>query len=163
MCDGLLFRSDDSFQSFADVLNDFKQMTKNPEAFIHLSVKDQWRVAFGDKLHGRSKEMKLIMDVACNVSGTLSNDALFEALALLLLQNKQQIAWYKVSLDQARAGSSWKRGRAWRIRVGCFLGASLNASFMLNPSLLWPVHLTSFWNNLSGCLENARFVNTFLP
>ena len=70
-------------------LNDLKQM-KNPETFIRLSVRDQWRLAFEDKLHGRSREKKLIMDVACKVSGTSSNDALFEAIALLLPQNKQQ-------------------------------------------------------------------------
>ena len=82
-------------------LNDLKQM-KNLEAFICLSVRDQWRLAFENKLHGRSREKKLIMDVACKVSGTSSNDALFEAIALLLPQNKQQ------------------QGRAWRTKVGYF-------------------------------------------
>eukprot|EP00804_Cyclotella_cryptica_P015426 CCRYP_008072-RE/>CCRYP_008072-RE protein AED:0.22 eAED:0.22 QI:0/0.83/0.85/1/0.83/0.71/7/53/1353 len=89
--DGLLFRSDSSFHSFADILSDLKQMTENPDAFIHMSIKDQWRLSFGEKMHGRESEKKVIMDVASRVSGTTSNDALFEALALLLPRNKQQI------------------------------------------------------------------------
>jgi ATP-dependent RNA helicase DDX31/DBP7 len=91
LSDGLLLRSDNSFESFSDVLSDLKQMMMNPDAFIHLSVKDQWRLAFGNKMHGRESEKKMIMDAASQTSGTTSNDALFEALSLLLPQNKQQI------------------------------------------------------------------------
>ncbi|KAL7520379.1 hypothetical protein ACHAWX_005315 [Stephanocyclus meneghinianus] len=89
--DGLLFRSDNAFQSFSDILADLRQMVGNPEAFIHLSVKDRWRLTFGEKLHGRDVERKMIKDAAARVTGATSNDALFEALALLLPQNKQQI------------------------------------------------------------------------
>eukprot|EP00804_Cyclotella_cryptica_P013328 CCRYP_005112-RC/>CCRYP_005112-RC protein AED:0.18 eAED:0.18 QI:308/1/1/1/0.83/0.57/7/3885/795 len=89
--DSLLFRSDVSFESFSDVLLDLKQMITNPEAFIHLSVRDQWRLAFGNKMHGRESEKKMIMDAASRTTGTTSNDALFEALSLLLPQNKRQI------------------------------------------------------------------------
>jgi ATP-dependent RNA helicase DDX31/DBP7 len=87
----MLFRSDSSFQSFADILSDLKQMMQKPEAFIHLSIKDQWRVTFGNKCHGREKEKMLIMEAASKVTGIKSNDALFEALALLLPRNKQQV------------------------------------------------------------------------
>jgi hypothetical protein len=79
----LLFRSDNSFESFSDVLADLKQMMGNPEAFIHLSVKDQWRLAFGHKLHGRETEKGIIIDVASRITGATSNDALFEALAMV--------------------------------------------------------------------------------
>ena len=90
--DGLLFRSDNSFVSFSDIIQDLEQMTKNPSAFIHLSVRDQWRLAFGEKMHGRETEQKMLLDAASRVTGTKSNDALFEALALMVLpQNKQQI------------------------------------------------------------------------
>eukprot|EP00804_Cyclotella_cryptica_P028362 CCRYP_016431-RD/>CCRYP_016431-RD protein AED:0.05 eAED:0.05 QI:491/0.6/0.5/1/0.2/0.16/6/0/1361 len=89
--DGLLLRSDNSFASFSDILSDLKQMINNPEAFIHLSVRDQWRLAFGNKMHGRESEKKMIMDAASRTTGTTSNDALFEALSLLLPQNKRQI------------------------------------------------------------------------
>ena len=91
--DGLLFRSDDSFESFSDVLADLKQMMENPEAFIHLAVRDQWRLAFGEKMHGREKEYEMLMDAAARVSGTKSNDALFEALASIMPQDKQQIVF----------------------------------------------------------------------
>eukprot|EP00804_Cyclotella_cryptica_P028367 CCRYP_016428-RA/>CCRYP_016428-RA protein AED:0.11 eAED:0.11 QI:153/1/1/1/1/1/4/1078/1095 len=89
--DGLLFRSDVSFASFSDVLLDLKQMINNPEAFIHLSVRDQWKLAFVNKMYGRESEKKMIMDAASRTTGTTSNDALFEALSLLLPRNKRQI------------------------------------------------------------------------
>jgi ATP-dependent RNA helicase DDX31/DBP7 len=89
--DGLLFRSDSSFESFSDILQDLEQMIANPEAFIHLSIKDQWRLAFGEKMHGRDKEQKMLLDAAARVTGTRSNDALLEALAMLTPQGKQQI------------------------------------------------------------------------
>ena len=91
--DGLLFRSDNSFESFSDALADLKQMMDNPEAFIHLAVKDQWRLAFGEKMHGREREYEKLMDAAARVSGTRSNDALFEALASIMPQNKQQVVF----------------------------------------------------------------------
>ena len=91
--DGLLFRSDNSFESFSDVLVDLKQMMDNPEAFIHLAIRDQWRLVFGEKMHGREKEYGMFMDAAARVTGTKSNDALFEALALVTAQNKQQIVF----------------------------------------------------------------------
>jgi ATP-dependent RNA helicase DDX31/DBP7 len=64
-------------------------MMENPEAFVHLSVRDQWRLAFGEKMHGRETEKKLLTEVASRVSGTKSNDALFEALALVMPQKNQ--------------------------------------------------------------------------
>ena len=91
--DGLLFRSDNSFESFSDVLSDLKQMMGNPEAFVHLAVRDQWKLAFGEKMHGREKEYEMLMDAAARVTGTKTNDALFEALALVTTQNKQQIVF----------------------------------------------------------------------
>eukprot|EP00804_Cyclotella_cryptica_P012670 CCRYP_020196-RE/>CCRYP_020196-RE protein AED:0.38 eAED:0.38 QI:664/1/0.5/1/0/0/2/0/265 len=76
--DGLLFRSDNSFQSFSDVITDLKQMIEKPDAFVHLNTSDQWRLAFGEKMHGRESEKKIIMDVASMVNCTASNDqALF--------------------------------------------------------------------------------------
>jgi ATP-dependent RNA helicase DDX31/DBP7 len=94
--DGLLFRSDNSFESFPDVLADLKQMMDNPEAFIHLSVKDQWRLAFGHKMHGRETEKGMIMEVASRITGAASNDPLAEALAMIQ-QNKpkQQVIMVK--------------------------------------------------------------------
>jgi hypothetical protein len=89
--DGLLYRSDSSFKSFADILQDLEQMIADPEAFIHLSIKDQWRLAFGEKMHGRDKEQKMLLDAAARVTGTNSNDALLEALALLTQHDKQQV------------------------------------------------------------------------
>ena len=77
-------------------------MREDPEAFIHLSVKDQWRLAFGEKLHGRESELETLLEVASRVSGFKSNDALFEALAMLK-SNKQQIAYVT---GQAGAGKS---------------------------------------------------------
>ena len=91
--DGLLFRSDNSFESFSDILDDLKQMMNSPEAFIHLAVRDQLRLAFGEKMHGRKKEYEKLMDAAARVSGTKSNDALFEALASIVPQDKQQIVF----------------------------------------------------------------------
>ncbi|MFZ8905414.1 MAG: hypothetical protein ACO20I_15875, partial [bacterium] len=91
--DGLLFRSDDSFQSFSDVLDDLRQMTESPDAFIHLSspVKDQWRISIGSKMHGRDSETGVLMDVSSRIrSSTPKNDPLFEALALLPIHNKNQ-------------------------------------------------------------------------
>ena len=90
--DGLLYRSDRSFDSFLDVIADLTQMKTNPEAFIHLSVRDQCRLAIGEKMHGRETEKEKLMEVAARVTGSKSNDALFEALALAVSQNKQQIA-----------------------------------------------------------------------
>ncbi|KAL3802092.1 hypothetical protein HJC23_010848, partial [Cyclotella cryptica] len=89
--EGMVFRDDSAFDSFLDVLADLKQMMENPEAFIHLSVKDQWRLAFGEKMHGRDSEKKMIMDVASRLTGTTTNDVLFEALAALVPKNKQQV------------------------------------------------------------------------
>ena len=89
--DGLLFRSDKSFDSFLDVIADLNQMRSNPEAFVHLSVRDQCRLAIGDKMHGREIEKQKLMEIAARVTGSKSNDALFEALALAVSQNKQQI------------------------------------------------------------------------
>ena len=89
--DGQLFRSDNSFESFNDVLTDLNQMMDNPDAFIHQSVEDQWNLAISDKLHGRESEMNIIMDVAAKVSGSFTkSDALFEALTLSL-PKKQHI------------------------------------------------------------------------
>lgn len=88
--DGLLFRSDNSFQSFTDLLDDLKQLMENPEAFMHLSVKDQWTLAIGNKIHGRQAEMNTIMDAATRVTGIPHrNDALFEALALVVPPKQQ--------------------------------------------------------------------------
>ena len=101
--DGLLFRSDNSFDSFSDVLADLKQMMDNPEAFVHLAVRDQWRLAFGEKMHGREKEYEILMDAAARVSGTKSNDALFEALASIMPPNKQQVVFLT---GQAGSGKS---------------------------------------------------------
>ena len=101
--DGLLFRSDNSFDSFLDVIEDMKQMREDPKAFIHLSVKDQWRLAFGEKMHGRTTEQKMLLEVASRVSGFSSNDALSEALAMLKSQNKQQICFVT---GQAGCGKS---------------------------------------------------------
>lgn len=90
--DGLLFRADNSFESFSDIIQDLEQMMKSPEAFIHLAIKDQWRLTFGEKMHGREPEQQQLMDVASRVTGFKTNDALFEALAKVLPQNKPQIA-----------------------------------------------------------------------
>lgn len=88
--DGVLFRGDNSFQSFTDVLADLQQMMDNPEVFIHLSVKDQWALALGSKFHCRQGEMNTIMDAASRVTGTsCKNDALFEALALVVPHRQQ--------------------------------------------------------------------------
>ena len=100
--DGLLFRSDSSFESLSDIIDDLNQMREDPEAFIHLSVKDQWRLAFGEKMHGRESELEILLEVASRVSGFKSNDALFEALAMLK-SKKQQIAYVT---GQAGAGKS---------------------------------------------------------
>ena len=100
--DGLLFRSDSSFESFSDFIDDLNQMREDPEAFIHLSVKDQWRLAFGEKMHGRKSELEILLEVASRVSGFSSNDALFEALAMLK-SKKQQIAYVT---GQAGVGKS---------------------------------------------------------
>jgi ATP-dependent RNA helicase DDX31/DBP7 len=89
--DGLLFRSDNSFDSFSDVLGDLKQMMKNPEAFIHLGVRDQWKLAFGERMHGREAEKGKLLEVASRITGITSNDALLEALALVHPNDKQQI------------------------------------------------------------------------
>eukprot|EP00804_Cyclotella_cryptica_P014082 CCRYP_021190-RA/>CCRYP_021190-RA protein AED:0.03 eAED:0.03 QI:0/1/0.85/1/0.83/0.71/7/1221/1474 len=84
--DGLLFRSDNSFQSFSDVITDLKQMMEKPDAFVHLNTSDQWRLAFGEKMHGRESEKKIIMDVASMVNCTASSNP-----ALLLPEITQQI------------------------------------------------------------------------
>eukprot|EP00804_Cyclotella_cryptica_P007759 CCRYP_001367-RB/>CCRYP_001367-RB protein AED:0.13 eAED:0.13 QI:72/1/0.83/1/0.6/0.5/6/0/1635 len=84
--DGLLFRSDNSFQSFSDVITDLKQMMEKPDAFVHLNTSDQWRLAFGEKMHGRESEKKIIMDVASMVNCTASSNP-----ALLPPQIDQQI------------------------------------------------------------------------
>lgn len=89
--DGQLFRTDNSFESFNDVLTDMDQMMNNPDAFIHQSLEDQWNLAIGDKMHGRQSEMNIIMDVATKVTGTFAkSDALFEALTLSM-PKKQHI------------------------------------------------------------------------
>ena len=91
-CNGdALFRSDNSFESFNDVVGDLTQMLESPEAFLHLSVRDQWRMAIGEKMHGREAETKIIMDIASRVSGApTKNDALLEALALAMHRKKKQ-------------------------------------------------------------------------
>jgi ATP-dependent RNA helicase DDX31/DBP7 len=89
--DGSLFRSDNSFDSFSDVLADLEQMMKNPEAFIHLGVRDQWKLAFGEKMHGREAEKGKLLEVASRITGVTSNDALLEALVLVHSDDKQQI------------------------------------------------------------------------
>jgi len=66
-------------------------MRINPAAFIHLSVRDQWKLAFGEKMHGRDKEQRVLLDVASHVTGFVSNDAVFEALTWCIPRNKQHI------------------------------------------------------------------------
>ena len=134
-CDGLLFlfRSNVSYQSFTDVLDDLKHM-KNPEAFIHLSVRDQSRLAFEDKLHSRSREKKLIMDVACKGSGTSSNDALLEAIALLLPQNKQQVVMVHGQLGSGKSRLIMETRKSMENQGWLFLSyASLIRLYMLTP------------------------------
>ncbi|KAL3786625.1 hypothetical protein ACHAWO_004443 [Cyclotella atomus] len=92
--DGSLFRSDNSFDSFSDVLGDLEQMMKNPEAFIHLGVRDQWKLAFGEKMHGREAEKGKLLEVASRITGVTSNDALLEALVLVHSDDKQQIVLF---------------------------------------------------------------------
>ena len=67
-------------------------MREDPEAFIHLSVKDPLKMPL-DEMYGRITEQEMLLEVASRVSGFSSNDALFEALAKLKSQNKQQICF----------------------------------------------------------------------
>ena len=50
------------------------RMMDKPDAFIHLTAHDQWRLAFGQKLHGREKEKETIMDVATKVTAGLPSN-----------------------------------------------------------------------------------------
>ena len=85
------FRNDNSFQSFNDIVADLQQMLDSPSAFLHLSVRDQCKLAIGEKMHGREIEKNIIMDIASRVSGvSTKNDALFEALAMAIHQIKKQ-------------------------------------------------------------------------
>ena len=70
---GGVFCSEHSFSSFADVLADLKQMIDYPDAFIHLSVTDQWKLAFSEKLYGRLEETKILMDAAERVTKVYEN------------------------------------------------------------------------------------------
>ena len=133
--DSLLFRSDSSFESFSDVIDDLNQMREDPEAFIHLSVKDQWRLAFGEKMHGRKSELEMLLEVASRVSGFKSNDALFEALAMLK-SKKQQIAYVTGQAGVGKTRLVMETRKALENQVRCY---AVNT----NSITLYPIELNN--------------------
>eukprot|EP00970_Alexandrium_tamarense_P009155 scaffold1803_cov195-Alexandrium_tamarense.AAC.31 len=86
--DGGIFRSDDSFHSFSDVISDLEQMIELPDAFLHASATDRWRLAFGEKMYGREEETKVLLDVAGQIRSS-HNDSLFGALSAFLTAKKR--------------------------------------------------------------------------
>jgi hypothetical protein len=61
-------RLERAFASFDDVLSDLKQMTINPDRFLHGSPSERWRIEFDDKLYGRGDEMEALMIAADRVT-----------------------------------------------------------------------------------------------
>ena len=68
-----LFRSDVAFTSFSDIISDLEQMIEQPDAFLHSSATDRWKLAFGEKMFGREKETKALMDVSERVAASPNN------------------------------------------------------------------------------------------
>eukprot|EP00956_Cyclotella_meneghiniana_P025205 scaffold52118_cov74-Cyclotella_meneghiniana.AAC.5 len=152
--DGLLFRSDSSFESLSDISDDLNQMREDPEAFIHLSVKDQWRLAFGEKMHGRESELEILLEIASRASGFKSNDALFEALAMLK-SKKQQIAYVT---GQAGAGKSrlvMETKKVLENQGWFFLSCKFERIIYSEPL---SVVASAFDDFLQHCLGNRRHV-----
>ena len=150
--DGFIFRSDESFQTFTDVLADLNQMMKNPEAFIHQSIKDQWRQAFG-KMHGRQTEMAAIMHAASRVTGIKSNDALFEALALLLPQNKQQIVMVSGQPGAGKSRLVMEASKSLENQGWIFLSCKFDRIIHSEPL---SIIAGAFDDFLEECLCNSR-------
>ena len=100
--DGILFRNDNAFTSFTDVVDDLNQMKVNPARYLHPSLKDVWRSVF-EQMHGRELELNKLLEVASRVCGFKSNDALMEALAMLRSSRRQQVAFVT---GQAGAGKT---------------------------------------------------------
>jgi hypothetical protein len=68
--DGLMFRRDDSFHSFSDVIIDLEQFLEHPDEFIHLSLQDRWKLSFDKQMHGREEEKKIILNAATRSAST---------------------------------------------------------------------------------------------
>eukprot|EP00956_Cyclotella_meneghiniana_P010248 scaffold14139_cov74-Cyclotella_meneghiniana.AAC.20 len=100
--DGILFRNDNAFTSFTDVVDDINQMKDNPARYLHPSLKDVWRSVF-EQMHGREMELNKLLEVASRVCGFKSNDALMEALAMLRSSHRQQVVFVT---GQAGAGKT---------------------------------------------------------
>jgi ATP-dependent RNA helicase DDX31/DBP7 len=49
-------------------------MMDNPDAFIHLTAQDQWRLGFDEKIHGREEEKEMIMGMAAKITAGLSSN-----------------------------------------------------------------------------------------
>lgn len=65
---GVMFRSARAFSSFEDVLSDLKQMTLNPDRFLHGTSSDRWKIVFDDKLYGRDAATEALMATANQVT-----------------------------------------------------------------------------------------------
>jgi len=86
----LFGRSERSFYSLSDVLSDLKQMVDNPDAFLHASSPDRWKLVFGEKLYGREEATKEFMDAAERVA-TIRDDPIFNGLSGLVGKRKEVI------------------------------------------------------------------------
>jgi len=82
---GNLSRSERAFASFDDVLADLRQMTINPDRFLHGSPSERWKIEFDDKLYGRGDEMEALMIAADRVTrvreGALGDNTHYSRLA----------------------------------------------------------------------------------
>lgn len=90
-CDGGLFRSDNSFTDLSEIISDLEQMLNLPDAFLHASVTDRWKIAFGEKMYGRETETETLLSIAARVRGMSTNDAVLEALDPKNTETKQQV------------------------------------------------------------------------
>jgi ATP-dependent RNA helicase DDX31/DBP7 len=74
--DGSMFRPERAFTSFEDLLSDLKQMTINPDRFLHGTHSDRWKIVFDDKLYGREADTEALMVVADRVTRIIDKGAL---------------------------------------------------------------------------------------
>ena len=65
-------------------------MVDNPDAFLHASSPDRWKLVFGEKLYGREEATKEFMDAAERVA-TIRDDPIFNGLSGLMGKRKEVI------------------------------------------------------------------------
>ena len=75
-------------------------MIKHPEAFLHSSATDKWKLEFGEKLYGREREIEALLDAARHVT-TSYDDPIFDSV-FLKRQEVIMVSGFKMVIEFVR-------------------------------------------------------------